>query len=475
MRFVTFLFVVAFLLLSSCSEEDEFTPDVGIGGEPSVDTETDPEEPADMTDFVVPTVIPTGNEKYLNMDSDYVFDQSTLNTYELLLPEDALAVINDDPAAEEFVEGTLIFQGDTISPVGIRYKGSIGAFVGCLSEDDPFNPSGYKTCTKLSMKVKINWEGRDEKFFKLKKLQFHSMNLDPSQLHERLGYWLFRQMGVPGPRSVHARLMINGEFAGLFALTEQIDNRLIKYNFDDDDGNLYKEIWPLSMDGMPYSEQAYIDALRTNEDDNPSVDIIRGFGQALADADPTEINSIVEQFMDIDEIISYSVVDRTIRHDDGPYHWYCGFDGCENHNYFWYEEPSVRELHLIPWDLDNAFENIISNSNPVTPIADDWGETRNNCRPFSFGAFGFPQWSAACDRLTLAWSNYENEYNQKKLDLINGPLSQASTNQMIDTWMNQISEATQEASNTHDDAISIALWEASVAQLKEQLEFARNN
>ena len=152
-------------------------------------------------------------------------------------------LINRDHAAEEYVEGMLIFEKDTISPVGIRYKGSIGAFVGCLDGPNMFEPSGAKICTKLSMKIKINWKGRKEKFFGLKKLQFHSMNNDASQMHERTGYWLFRQMGIPAPRAVHAKLTINGIYTGLYSLVEQIDSRFIKENFDDNKGNLYKEIW----------------------------------------------------------------------------------------------------------------------------------------------------------------------------------------------------------------------------------------
>ena len=226
----------------------------------------------DLPEFIVPTIIPHGDEKYLNEKSSYIFDQDTLHTFNLHLPISDLAKINANPAAEQYVEGMMIFEGDTISPVGVRYKGSVGAFVNCVSGNDWAEPSGHKTCTKLSMKVKINWEGREEKFFKLKKLQFHSQNNDDSQMHERLGYWLFRQMGVPSPRSVHARLNINGTYVGLFALTEQIDGRFVKRKFDDEDGNLYKEIWPLNMDGVPYSEDFDYRtcALKTNEDQNAS-------------------------------------------------------------------------------------------------------------------------------------------------------------------------------------------------------------
>ena len=63
------------------------------------------------------------------------------------------------------------------------------------------------------------------------------MNNDVSQMHDRAGYWLFRQMGVPAPRAVHAKLTINGTYTGLYSLVEQIDSRFIKENFDDDDGN----------------------------------------------------------------------------------------------------------------------------------------------------------------------------------------------------------------------------------------------
>lgn len=450
------LMVLPFLM-SSCKNNDDLSDISDL-------------DPSDTLD--VPIIISEGDEHYLTGTSDYIFDQSELRTYELFLSEENLNFLNNDPAAEQYVEGTLVFEGDTLSPVGIRYKGSVGAFVGCVSGNDWFNPSGFKTCTKLSMKIKINWAGREERFFGLNKLQFHSMNNDRSQMHDRLAYWLFQEMDIPSPRSVHARLMINGQYNGLFALTEQIDGRFVKQNFEDDDGNLYKEIWPLSFLGNTFSEQEYISALKTNEDENPDVSIIRGFGQELAASNIQDGRQIVEEYMDLDEIIGYAAVDRTIRHDDGPFHWYC-FVGCASHNFFWYEEPNEQKLHLIPWDMDNAFDNIIEDANPITPIADEWGEISNNCFPFQhLSAY---QWSAACDKLTAIWASYEAEYEAKRVELINGPMSKESTDAMLDLWADQIRSATEEASGVHDDAISVGEWEYYLNQLKNQLEYAREN
>jgi hypothetical protein len=178
--------------------------------------------------------------------------------------------------------------------------------------------------------------------------------------------------------------------------------------------------------------------------------------------------------MNLDQSIALAVVDRSIRNDDGPFHWYCGWGGCEPHNFFWYENPSTNKVHLIPWDLDNAFENIISNTNPVTPIADSWGDTTNNCQAFEYGSWGMYQKSAACDRITGGLARYDSKYQQLKDSLINGPMSEHTVNTLIDLWANQIRNATIEADEQHNDALRLSNWENSIIELKTQLEYARN-
>ena len=427
-------------------------------------------------EFIVPTIKPNGSEQYLNSSSDFIFDQNELRTFELKLTEKDLEKIDNDPTAEQYVEGMLIFEGDTISPVGIRYKGSVGAWVGCVDGPNLFEPSGKKICTKLSIKVKINWKGRDERFYGLKKLQFHAQNLDKSHLRERLGYWLFKAMGVETSRSVHARLVINGEFSGLYALTEQIDGAFTDYHFDDKDGNLYKEVWPLYMNGKPMNPQSLISALKTNEDDNPSTDIISGFADKLSNAEKLNIPNIISEYMDINKIISLAVVDRTIRHDDGFLHWYCDEGECSSHNFYWYEEPNKKKVNLIPWDLDNAFENIIKHANPVTPIADEWGQITNNCNPFPYGDFGLYQWSASCDKLTGGWAMHKELYAELKEKFIQGPFSASNVNALLTAWSEQIRPVVKEAQDKNTwDQLTVQEWESKLYDLIDQLEFARNN
>ena len=78
-------------------------------------------------------------EEYVSSDnhsSDYIYDQNKLHRFDLYLSDENLEKINSAPAAENYVEGSLVFENKVISNVGIRYKGSIGAWVGCLSNDD---------------------------------------------------------------------------------------------------------------------------------------------------------------------------------------------------------------------------------------------------------------------------------------------------------------------------------------------------
>jgi len=417
----------------------------------------------------------------LKENSDYIYDQEKIRTYELIIKNDDLSKINFDPAKEEYVEAALIFEGDTISPVGVRYKGSIGAFAGCLSNPDWSNPSGQKTCEKLSLQIKINWEERKERFFDVNKLQFHSQNYDKSQLRERLAYWLFAQMGVPSPRSVHARLLINKKYSGLYGLTEEIDNRFAKYFYEEGKGNIYKEVWPVKANGELQSDNAFISALKTNEEEQ-DINFIKEFGQAIAASDASTAKEVIREYMQINEIMSYIVVDRAIRHDDGPFHWYCGdatVNSCTNKNFYWFEDKKNRKMHLIPWDMDGTFEHIIRNANDNTALADKWGKTSKNCLPFTSGSSSLKQRSAACDKLTAAWVSFDQEYNSIKNDFQNNFVANNKILFQLDTWAKQIEPFIIEADNIHNKDImnaankrttTIFVWKNATNTLRSQVK-----
>ena len=64
-------------------------------------------------------------------EASYLFDSSALRRYDLEIAPEELETLNSAPAAEVYVPATLVFEGRRYEKVGVRYKGSLGAFVLC--------------------------------------------------------------------------------------------------------------------------------------------------------------------------------------------------------------------------------------------------------------------------------------------------------------------------------------------------------
>jgi hypothetical protein len=144
------------------------------------------------------------------LESDWVFDETALRTYELTIAPDDLETLERTATDEEYVPAALRVDDTELDLIGVRYKGSLGTLVSCFDE------SGERTCDKLSFKLKFSEYLPDQRLRGLRRLTFNSRANDESQLRERLAYRVFREMGVVAPRSAHARLVINGEDQGLF-------------------------------------------------------------------------------------------------------------------------------------------------------------------------------------------------------------------------------------------------------------------
>ncbi len=271
----------------------------------------------------------------------FVFHPDSVYTYEIIIDEADLAFLDADPQLEEYVPAAIIFNGEQVDDVLVRYKGSKGAWSPCAEK-------GPKSCN-LSTKVKFNTDTHpDRLFYGLKKLQFHSMNQSESRLAERFAYWSYREMDVAASRTAHVRLLVNGELEGLFLVVEQIDSRFTRYHLNDDKGNVYKHYWP-NLEGE-LSNTNYLDStLKTNEEEADHTVITR-FENEIMDAGSSEqkLKEVLEQW-EMTEIIARQVVTANAVLDwDGPYMgaWDTG------HNTYWAVLPETEKVIMIPWDMD---------------------------------------------------------------------------------------------------------------------------
>jgi spore coat protein CotH len=373
------------------------------------------------------------------------------------------------------VPGAFKVGSETVAKIGVRYKGSFGAFVGCTT-GGPLSPSGSKVCAKMSMKVSFDWADPAQRFHGLKKLNLHALNEDSSLMRDRLGYALFRDAGLAAPRCVHVRVMINGNFAGVFALVEEIDGRFTDSHFTSPgDGNLYKEIWPKWT-----AAETYRTALHTNKSDPTiSFDRVQRFAQGVVDAaDDAAVNKLADQWMDMPYVMTFIAADRTILNDDGIFHWYCNSTvptgnnpgPCSSHNYFWYEEAHWDQLWLIEWDITLAFRGETN----FTPILDPWDAPNPTCTPKAGASAIAPQQlPPSCDKLTHAWGARSAEYKAAVRRFLDGPYAASNVDAKLAAWTSQISGAVTEAANAGQGQNAL-IWQNAVNSLKSTIADLRS-
>src|SRR3954469_17274106 len=195
-------------------------------------------------------------------DAGRAFDDRVYD-YRLTIAPVALARLDAEPARFDdealHVPAKLVIDGEDLGTVGVRYKGAWGTFRSCLPNPDgtgpaePYRPIAASDCPpvpKFSYKILFDAYASGKRFHGLTRMNLHNLIRDPSKLHERLAFELFRDLGIATARSTFARVTVNGVYKGLSAATEDIGNRrfLADHWPADRHGRLYKQGWPRVTD-----------------------------------------------------------------------------------------------------------------------------------------------------------------------------------------------------------------------------------
>ncbi|MGK3991343.1 CotH kinase family protein [Sorangium sp. So ce136] len=388
-------------------------------------------------------------------DADELYAADEVPRFDFHLPEERWAELKRNARDEEYVEAEACYKGKSLGVVGLRFKGGYGTLQMC------FDAQGNLTCPKLSMKVKFDEYVDGQRFYEQKRLNFHSMTWDPTRLHERIAYGLYREMGVPAPRSSWATLHVNGESQGLFSMVEEVDGPFLESRFPEGaDGDLYKEAWPVTDDASYYAER-----VETNKDEATHERFV-AFATDLASAEGADRLAALSQWADIEQLQRYMAVDEAIVNWDGVTTFYVdGAGSANNHNFYIYDEPSSGKFRLIPWDLDQTLA-------PSTYFGQvpRWTETPASCPrdvPVFMGAehVRLP----GCDALFSALNQDTAGYQAALEALLAGPFSEGRIEAQVDAYAALIRTAVEE------DPFSpgLAAWEPAVERLKKEAPILR--
>jgi spore coat protein H len=301
--------------------------------------------------------------------------EDRVHDYRFTVDPAELARLNAAPARFDdqrlFIPAQLTIDGREVGRVGLRYKGHFGTFRTCLpgpggaGPAEPYNPPPDSACPpvpKFSYKVLFDAFTPARRFHGLARMNLHNLIRDPSKLHERLAYQLFRDMGIATARSTFARVTVNGISKGLYAATEDIGDRrfIVDHWPSDPGGKLYKQGWPRFVD--PGYWRARLATPKPRDDEQATASSHRkaiAFARDIVAAgdDPRRAAAALARWSDPDWLARYMAVDTAIRNVDGVTKLFCepGAPGvCFPNNYFWYQTRRGKFL-LLPWDLDYTF------------------------------------------------------------------------------------------------------------------------
>jgi spore coat protein CotH len=193
--------------------------------------------------------------------------------------------------------------------------------------------------------------------FGLKSLVLRNMASDGSFMRERLANKIFIRSGLAAPRMVSAKVCVNDEYVGLYAMTESIDRNFLRSRFGNTKGNLFKYRW---KDKWYFEERKklvtklFSPRTHVGESDDSS---IKGLVEAINNGSIFDIG----KKLDLEWTLRYLAVENAIAEIDGV----VGDWGANN---FYIYEGEDGRFRLIPWDMEAGFDDA---DHPIWNNADD--------------------------------------------------------------------------------------------------------
>ncbi|MHC5063352.1 MAG: CotH kinase family protein [Planctomycetota bacterium] len=383
-----------------------------------------------------------------------VFEANKLLTFELTLAPEDLALMRDDPKAEKYFPARLNVGLEQVGLVGLRYKGGDGTLH--RFDEVEMRPGNRP---KFSLKVNFGKYVKGNRFNGLKRLNFHSMIHDNSLMRDRIAYGMYRTAGLQAPRSGHARVVINGEYQGVFAMVEQVDQTFIDEHIGDPgQGVLFKGAWPVWTGANSYTRKIKVDRGEKGED------AMRSFAKDLKFAQDSGLQATASEWCDLDSMLVYLVVDQVLCNWDGV----TGFTAqlsarkreFNNHNSYWYQSSKGR-MTLIPWDMDHTLR--LDHEYSAVPSFYELEVTEETVYPGYPGVIAI---APACDPLIRAVALHaRGRYADELNTVLEGSFAQDHLNASIDHWVGLLWPAV-----ALDPHVSLEQWEDGIQELRSEIK-----
>ncbi|MDM8551772.1 CotH kinase family protein [Desulfobacterales bacterium HSG2] len=238
---------------------------------------------------------------------------------------------------------TLKFEGKAWNYVGVRIKGH-------SSLSGSWRSGVWKFPLRLDFdQFEDDYpEIENQRFHGFKKLSLSSNYKDDSLIREKVAADIFRDAGVPAPKTAFYRVYVNhgngSEYFGLYTMVEIPDDPMLDEYFQNSDGNLYKP----EGQGATFAtfDEASFDK-KTNEDEADWSDVRALFDTLQSSGENAALwRSSLENVLNVDGFLRWLAVNTLIQNWDTY--------GLMSHNYYLYTHPEDERIHWIPWDNNES-------------------------------------------------------------------------------------------------------------------------
>jgi spore coat protein CotH len=236
--------------------------------------------------------------------------------------------------------------------VPVRYNGKMWKKVGWRLKGNSTLQSAWSSGNyKLPFRLKLN-EFEDsipaikgQRFYGFRELSFSPGRSDNSLIREKVTADIFRLAGIPAARTAMYRVFMDVgagmRYVGVYTAVEVIDDTMVKDQFGEDKGNIYK----------PESRfQSFVESQfeKKNNKTSSYADVqavIAALNSPLRTSSGAQWRANLEATFNADHFIKWLAVDNAIVNWDSY--------GTMAHNYYLYNHP-VKKLTWIPWDHNEA-------------------------------------------------------------------------------------------------------------------------
>jgi spore coat protein CotH len=244
-----------------------------------------------------------------------------------------------NPLDDTWRRMSLVWDGETWADVAVHPSGQHSRV--------PGNP-------KPSMHLSFEEYSPSRHFHNLPSLKLNCHIDDPIIMRERITYSLERSFGIPAPREVHARVVVNGQYKGLYGVEERITKKFVERHYPGKTNQIYKFSGTLTdLDDRGPDPSNYIPVMfEVHVEDLPADaesirDLVAVFNHGSYDT--------LAAMFDVEMFLREMAVETICGEEDAILAGPDELGAVWTNNFYLYKAPATGKFCVIPWDRNEDF------------------------------------------------------------------------------------------------------------------------